>query len=164
MPIGVNEEAPLQLFVSYAHENEEQLRPFLAHLTHLSQQGYIKVWNDRDLFAGGSWRKGLLEALNRAEIVLLFYTTQARVSDFIQRIELPISLDRSDANECTLIWVPVERNDLDEKHPLERRLKELQCATRNERPIYEFEFVQRGWLEVEQAIRQAVEERRALGR
>jgi hypothetical protein len=153
--------ARMELFISYAHADEDQLESFRPHLTHLSQQGYIQVWNDRELVAGEKWEKGLLDALRRVDIVLLFYTIHARVSKFIQEIELPTSLDRSDANECTLIWVPLERNDLDEMHPLERRLKKLRSATRDARPVYDFAYVQRGWTEVEHAIRQAVEARRA---
>ena len=38
-----------------AHLNEKELIPFRPHLTHLSQQGYIQVWNDRDLVPGEQW-------------------------------------------------------------------------------------------------------------
>ncbi|HEV7403022.1 MAG TPA: toll/interleukin-1 receptor domain-containing protein [Chthoniobacteraceae bacterium] len=134
--------------------------PFRPHLTRLSQQGYIQVWNDRELVAGEEWETSIEDALKRAEIVLLFYTTAARVSDFIQQTELPLALDRSDSNECTLIWVPLERNDLDKAHPLEQRLAKLACGTTDKRPVYDFEIVQKGWMEVEQAIRRAVEARR----
>ena len=126
----------------------------------MSQQGYIQVWNDRDLVPGEQWEAGITDALQRADIVLLFYTTAARVSDFIQQTELPTALARSDAKQCTMLWVPLERKNLDAKHPLEQRLKKLQCATRDARPVYDFEIVQKGWMEVEQAIRRAVEARR----
>jgi hypothetical protein len=145
---------------THAHLNEKELIPFRPHLTHLSQQGYIQVWNDRDLVPGEQWEAGITDALQRADIVLLFYTTQARVSDFIQQTELPTALARSDAKQCTMLWVPLERNDLAANHPLEQRLKKLQCATRDARPVYDFEIVQKGWMEVEQAIRRAVEARR----
>ena len=159
---GPEAEARMQLFISYAHLNEKELIPFRPHLTHLSQQGYIQVWNDRDLVPGEQWEAGITEALGRADIVLLFYTTAARVSDFIQTTELPKALARSDAQQCTMLWVPLERNDLDAKHPLEQRLKKLQCVTRDAQPVYDFEVVQKGWMEVEQAIRRAVEARRKL--
>ncbi len=42
----------MKLFISYAHLNEKELIPFRPHLTHLSQQGYIQEWNDRDLVPG----------------------------------------------------------------------------------------------------------------
>ena len=147
---GPEAEPRMQLFISYAHLNETELIPFRPHLTHLSQQGYIQVWNDRDLVPGEQWEAGITDALHRADIVLLFYTTTA--------------LARSDAKQCTMLWVPLERNDLDAKHPLEQRLNKLQCATRDARPVYDFEIVQKGWMEVEQAIRRAVEARRKLVR
>ncbi len=110
---------------THAHLNEKELNPFRPQLTHLSQQGYIQVWNDRDLVPGEQWEAGITDALQRADIVLLFYTTAARVSDFIQQTELPTALARSDAKQCTMLWVPLERNDLEAKHPLEQRLKKL---------------------------------------
>lgn len=126
----------------------------------LGQRGYIQTWHDRDLVAGEKWETGIHEELNRADIVLVFYTTKARVSNFIQQTELPVSLDRSDRGECTVIWVPLDRKDLDEAIPNEKRLKALQCATRDAQPIIEFEHSAKGWLQVEDSIRRAVEKRR----
>ena len=125
---GPEAEPRTQFFISYAYLDEKELIPFRPHLTHLSQQGYIRVWNDRDLVTGEQWEASITEALKRADIVLLFYTTAARVSDFILRTELPAALARADAKQCTMLWVPLKRNDLDAKHPLEQRLKKLQCA------------------------------------
>jgi len=150
----------MRLFISYAHDNERELQPVRQHLTLLGQRGYIQTWHDRDLVAGENWETGILEELNRADIVLIFYTTKARISTFIQQTELPVSLDRSDRGECTVLWVPLERNDLLDGHPLEKRLKALQCATRDARPIFDFERPAKGWLEVEESIRRAVEKRR----
>ena len=91
---------------------------------------------------------------------LAAYTTAARTSEFIQKHELPVALARSDAGACTLIWVPLERNDLDPKYPLESRLSELECATRNKQKLYDFEPTQKGWMQVEDAILRAVKKRR----
>jgi internalin A len=151
----------MRLFISYAHDNEKELQPVRQHLTLLGQRGYIQVWHDRDLVAGEKWETGIKEELNRADIVLLFYTTKARVSKFIQETELPIALDRADRGECTVIWVPLERKDLDATHPHEQRLKALQCATRDAQPIMDFDYPSKGWLQVEDSIRRAVEKRRA---
>ena len=150
----------MQLFLSYAHADEKQLLPFRTHLTLLSQQGYIQVWNDRDLVAGEKWETGILDAMRRTDIALLFYSTAARGSKFMQQKEIPLLLERANQRQCTILWVPLERQDLEEKHPLEKRLKALPCATRDAHPIYEFEMPQKGWMEVEQSVRKAVEQRR----
>ncbi len=154
----------LRLFISYAHEDEKDLFPVRQHLTLLSARGYIQVWQDRDLVAGEKWDRGIVEELNKAEVVLLFYTTKARVSEFIQKTELPVSLDRSDAEQCAVVWVPMERNDLLDTHPLEKRLKALQCATRDAQTIYSFEPHSVGWMQVEESICKAVEKRRKADR
>jgi internalin A len=153
-------EERMQLFVSYAHQNEKELLPLRQHLTLLSQQGYIQSWNDRDLVAGERWETGIIQMLSRADVILIFYTTAARVSTFIQQHELPTALLRADQGLSSLIWVPLERNDLNPTHPLERRLAKLQCATQDKKNIYAFEPVQVGWLQVEDSIRRVVERRR----
>lgn len=56
--------------------------------------------------------------------------------------------------------MPLDRKDLDQSIPNEKRLKALQCATRDAQPIIEFEHPAKGWLEVEESIRRAVEKRR----
>jgi hypothetical protein len=162
--VGPKAETRMRLFISYAHPNEKELIPLRQHLTYLSQQGYIQVWNDRDLAPGEQFEDEITDALRRADIVLLFYTTAARISDFIQNTELPLARARSDAKQCTIVWVPLERSDLDESHPLERRLAKLACGTTDKRPVYDFDKEAKGWMEVEQAIRRAVEARRKLVR
>ncbi len=160
--LGPDAEMRMRLFISYAHKNEKELESLRQHLTLLSQQGYIQVWHDRDLIAGELWEKGIMESLEEADIILLFYTTAARVSNFIQKKELPIALDRSDKGMCTLIWIPLERSDLDQNHRLEQRLSKLQCGTTDAKPIYEFHRLEMGWLEVENSVRSAVKLRREL--
>jgi hypothetical protein len=161
--VGPTPKRRVHLFISYAHVDEKELIPFRQHLTLLGRQGYIQIWHDRNQVAGEKWETGILGELNKAEIVLLFYTTGARVSDFIQRTELPIALDRSDMGECSIVWVPLERNDLLNSHPLEKRLKALACGTLDKKNIYEFEPQQVGWMQVEESIRKAVERRRVIG-
>ena len=161
---GPDPQRRVRLFISYAHVDEKQLLPVRQHLTLLSQQGYIQVWHDRDLVAGEKWETGILEELKWAEIVLLFYTTGARVSDFIQKTELPLALERSDRNECAVVWVPLERNDLLATHPLEQRLAALACGTLDKQKIYSFVPHQLGWMQVEESIRKVVEQRRAKKR
>ena len=157
---GPDPQRRLHLFISYAHVDEKALLPFRQHLTLLGKQGFIQEWHDRNLVAGEKWEAGILEELNKAELVLFFYTTAAWISDFIKETELPIALDRSDKGECAVIWVPLDRNEIPNPPPLEKRLKALQCATRDARKIHSFKPRSDGWKEVEASICKAVEKRR----
>ncbi len=151
-----------RLFVSYAHADAKKISPLSAHLTILGQRGYIQVWQDTQLIAGEEWEDRILEELNRADIVLLLYSTNSRASKFIQETEAPKAVERARGKQkaCTLIVVPLDRKDWDSNVPLEQELKKFQTATWNAKPVLDFAPQRKGWVQVERSIRDAVELRR----
>jgi internalin A len=152
--------ARMRLFVSYAHADDGRIRKRLsAHLTILGERGYIQTWQDTQLVAGEQWEDRILEELGQADIILLLYSTASRASKFIQEIEAPRAVARATAagNACSLIVVPLDRNDWDPSVALERDLRQFQTATWNARPVFDFSPQGRGWQEVEHSIRKAVE-------
>ena len=42
----------IEIFISYAHEDEELRKQLVMHLEPLKQQGLISLWHDRDISAG----------------------------------------------------------------------------------------------------------------
>jgi internalin A len=152
----------MRLFVSYAHKDAKKIEPLSTHLTILGERGYIQTWDDRQLIAGEEWEDRILEELDRADIVVLLYSTNSRASKFIQKTEAPRAVQRASAkkDKATLIVVPLNRKDWDPNVALEQELKKFQAATRNAKPITEFRPQHDGWLEVERSIRDAVELRR----
>jgi internalin A len=148
------------LFISYAHEDARKIRPLSMHLTILSSRGYIQVWDDKQLIAGEEWEARIHEELDRADIVLVVYSTAARASQFIQTKEVPRVLERARQKKCAIIVLPLDRKDWDTSHPLEVELKKYQTASWNAKPVLEFRPQSKGWQEVEQAIRKAVNRRR----
>ncbi len=158
------ENAPprMRLFVSYAHADTKKISPLSAHLTILGQRGYIQVWQDTQLIAGEEWEDRILEELDRADIVLLLYSTNSRASKFIHETEAPKAVQRARDKQkaCTLIVVPLDRKDWDSNVPLEQELKKFQTATWNAKPVRDFAPQSKGWQEVERSIRDAVELRR----
>ncbi|HOT84098.1 MAG TPA: hypothetical protein PLQ12_12470, partial [Candidatus Defluviicoccus seviourii] len=45
-------EAPLKLFYSYAHEDENLRQQLVVHLSVLRRSGFIEEWSDRKIAAG----------------------------------------------------------------------------------------------------------------
>lgn len=152
----------MRLFVIYARDDEKRIHPLSERLTILGRRGYIQVWQDTQLIAGEEWKHRILEEIAKADIVLLLYSTASRASEFIQEIEAPIAMERtiSRDNPCTLIVVPLDRNDWDTTVSLELGLNKLQTATWNAKPVLDFSPQRNGWLEVEHSIREAVDLRR----
>ncbi len=154
--------ARMRLFVSYAHADAKQIAPLSTHLTILGERGYIQAWQDTQLTAGEEWEDRILEELDRADIILLLYSTHSRASKFIQKIEAPKAVQRARDKQhpCSLIVVPLDRKDWDENVALEQDLKKFQAATWNADPVLDFAPQRRGWQQVERSIRDAVELRR----
>ena len=67
------------------------------------------------------------------------------------------ALAEAKAKQCLLIPVPLDRKGWDDGIPLERELKNLQTATWNAKPVLDFKPQRKGWDEVENSIKRAVE-------
>ena len=46
---------PLEVFFSYAHEDETLRVELEKHLSSLKQEGFISGWHDRRIIAGTEW-------------------------------------------------------------------------------------------------------------
>ena len=162
--IQVSAPPRMRLFVSYAHDDAKKIAPLSTHLTILGQRGYIQTWQDTQLMAGENWEDRILEELDRADIVLLLYSTASRASKFIQKIEAPKAVRQSKSKNrpCTLIVVPLDRKDWDTEVELECDLKKLQTATWNAKPVLKFRPQADGWLEVYESILKVVVQRREM--
>ncbi|MEZ5934222.1 MAG: hypothetical protein R3F54_20250 [Alphaproteobacteria bacterium] len=108
---------------------------------------------------GEEWKDCILEELDRADIVVLLYSTTSRASDLIQDVEAPKAIERTMCQDqpCALIVVPLERKDWNANVELECNLKTLQTATWNAKPALKFSPQRDGWLEVGHSIGKAVE-------
>lgn len=79
---------PLQLFYSYAHEDEEMRDELEKHLTLLRREGTISEWHDRAIVPGQEWDEAIKGQLDRADIILLLVSPDFLASDYIDRVEL----------------------------------------------------------------------------
>ena len=150
----------VRLFVSYAHSDERALKPLRTHLTLLGQNGYIQHWDDTQLIAGDDWHERIMEELDRADIVLLIYSTHSRASKFIREEEAPRAVALGREKKCKVVVVPLYDPEWDNGSDLERELKKLQTATWNAKPVLDYTPQRKGWEEVRHAIRKTVEKLR----
>ena len=65
---GRMDSAPLEVFISYAHEDEKLREELGKHLSLLQRNGVITAWHDRLIVPGQEW-KGQIDAhLEKAQI------------------------------------------------------------------------------------------------
>jgi hypothetical protein len=95
--------AAIELFYSYAHEDEtlrDQLNDPLALLQH---QGYIQGWYDRDISAGGLWAEKIDKRLETAQIILLLVSSSFLASKYCYGVEMQKAMARHEDGQAIVI-------------------------------------------------------------
>jgi hypothetical protein len=96
---------PVNIFFSYAHEDEALVGRVRSHLSLFDRQKVIRRWHDREIPPGAEW-KGLIDSqLAGADIVLLFISDAFFASDYCYDVEMTEALKRHEAG--TLRVIPV---------------------------------------------------------
>jgi tetratricopeptide (TPR) repeat protein len=94
---------PVEIFFSYAHEDEALRDQLAAHLTSLA--GVATSWYDRSIGAGTAWADEIDARLQTADIILLLVSADFLASDYCKNVEVPRALARHAAGEATVIPV-----------------------------------------------------------
>jgi TIR domain len=93
----------VEIFFSYAHEDEALRDKLAKHLKLLQRQGLITSWHDRDITAGEEWKNEIDSHLESANIILLLISSDFLASNYCYDIELKRALERHESNEARII-------------------------------------------------------------
>src|SRR6266571_8095269 len=93
----------VDVFFSYAHEDEKLCKRLETHLTLLKRQGIISTWNDRNISAGREWKREVDAHLNTAQIILLLVSPDFIASDYCYSVEMKRAMERHERREATVI-------------------------------------------------------------
>jgi len=145
----------VNVFVSYAHEDEKLRRELDQHLKGLERTGVVRTWHDRLIVPGQSWAGEIDRALDDSQLVLLLVSKSFLASDYCFEKELTRALERHTTGSCTVIPVILSPCDWGAT-PFAR----LQALPLNARPIVKFRPHDEGWLSVIDGIKRALEHRR----
>src|SRR2546421_13002459 len=95
----------VEVFYSYAHEEEKLRDELKKHLSNLKRQGVITNWYDRDISAGKVWNEEIERHLNSAKVILLLISADFLNSDYSNGHEVIRALERHEAAEARVIPV-----------------------------------------------------------
>src|SRR5262249_729697 len=93
----------LEIFCSYAHEDDAFRRELGSHLSVVLRQGMATLWHDRCLAPGMNWSKTLDTHLETASLILLLISSDFLASDYCYGIEMRRALQRHEADEACVI-------------------------------------------------------------
>jgi TIR domain/CHAT domain len=151
--VSVSPTIPIEVFFSYAHEDEELKNELVKHLSILKRQGVITAWHDREITAGTEWAGEIDRHLNTAHIILLLISSDFLASDYCYDIELAQAMERHATGEACVI--PVILREVDWKGAV---FGKLQALPKNADPVANWVNRDQAFADVARGIRKAVEE------
>ncbi len=148
--------APIEIFFSYSHKDEELRDELANHLSMMKRQGVIAAWHDREITAGSNWA-GVIDAhLNSAQVVLLLISSNFLASDYCYDIELGQAMERYKAGEAIVIPIILKPCDW-----TTAPFGKLQALPKNALPVTKWVDRDEAFLNVAQGIRAAIKKFRA---
>lgn len=79
------ESQQINVFISYAHEDEQWRKDLATHLKSLEKQGLVSVWHDIKIPPGKQWKEEIDDQMNKSELILLLVSADFLASDFCER-------------------------------------------------------------------------------
>src|SRR5215510_10451604 len=105
MPMSAQPSQALEVFISYAHEDEALCDALVKHLSPLQRQGVITVWHDRKIMAGTEWAGAIDPHLQSAPIILMLVSANFMASHYCYAVEMPCAMARHEAQKARVIPV-----------------------------------------------------------
>ena len=143
--------ASIEVFYSYAHEDEELVKELRKHLSILKRQGVIREWYDREITAGTDWKGQLDQHLNSAGVILLLVSADFLASDYCYDVEMTRALERHDQGEARVI--PVILRPVDWKGA---PFGKLQSLPTDGKPVTSWKIRDEAFADVARGIRNAI--------
>lgn len=143
----------VEVFYSYAHEDEKLRDELVKHLANLRRQGVITEWYDRDIAAGKEWEGEIKQHLDSARVILLLISPDFMNSDYIHDVEVKRAMERHEAGEARVI--PVVLRPVDWQGAPFSKLHSLPSDVR---PVTLWKNQDEAFLDVTTGIRVAIQE------
>lgn len=140
----------LNLFFSYAHEDEDLRDQLEVHLTSLKREGIIATWHDRRIVAGAPLDGEISAYLENANIILLLVSPYFIASDYCFNVEMTRAMERH--NDGSAIIIPVILQPCNwHKMPFGN----LKACPKDGKPISKYPNMHDAFLEVTLAVKDA---------
>lgn len=150
---GVGGAEALNVFVSYAHADEQAKNDLLKHLEPLRRLEIIKAWNDRMLKPGEDWGKKISDNLEKADIILLLVSIDFINSPYCYDIELDRAIERHTNGESVVIPV-ILRSCMWKSTPF----GSIQAVPKDGRPVNLWPDRDEAFMNIAEGIKQMAEE------
>lgn len=145
---------PLDVFVSYAHEDKDLRDRLLKHLKLLEREGKVRCWHDRKITAGKEWAAEIDTHLRTANVIILLISTDFLASDYCSSVEMTLAMQRHDAAEARVVPIILKNCSWESVSPLSR----LQALPQDGRPVKDWRNRDKAFLDIQMGLSKAIDE------
>jgi hypothetical protein len=114
MSLEAGQTSVIEIFVSYAHEDERLKKQLIQHLSPLVRQRSIHYWDDQQLCAGEQ-REEIFRYFDAAHIILCLISPSFVSSNYCYDVEMKRAWQRRELDEAIIIPIllrPVDWSNL----------------------------------------------------
>lgn len=144
---------PIEMFLSYAHEDEELMNDVRRQLVGYDRRNVIRKYFDRMIPAGKQWKDAIDADLRRADVILLVISPYFLESDYCYDTEMPEALRRHDNGDARVIPI-ILTTCLWQEEPFGK----LQALPRDAKPLDTWPNRNEGAANVAEGIMRVVKE------
>jgi TIR domain/Effector-associated domain 11 len=143
------EKKVINVFISYAREDEAYLKELEKHLKPLEQMGICNIFTDGKILPGEEWDGTIKKHLERADVVLFLVSSDLIMSDYIQKVEIKHAVDRARRGFTRVIPIFIRPAMLDSLP-----ISKYAVLPRNGIPVSEWPHLDDAWLDVAKSLRE----------
>lgn len=142
----------IEIFLSYASQDESLMKELEKHLSTLERQGIIRAWHNQKITVGAERAEQIDHHLESAQIILLLISSDFLASKKRYEIELKRAMERHESKEALVI--PVILRPVDWKGA---SFSKLEALPRDGRAITQWANQDEAFESVVRGIRRAIE-------
>src|SRR6266487_337154 len=142
----------VEVFCSYAHEDEVWLRKLETHLSLLRRQGLLSLWHDRLIVPGTNWAQAIDVHLETASVILLLVGDYFFAYEYCIGNEMKRALKRQEDGSAVVIPILIS-----ETNWRDAPFVHLQALPTDAKPLTTWPDEETALIDVAAGIRRAVE-------
>lgn len=123
---------PLNVFISYSHQDEKMRVKMGQHLAPLVSDGFIRIWHDREIEAGADWEGEINREIGAADIILLLVSASFLNSRYCRK-ELLRAIEQRGAGKS--LPIPIILRPCDWASVFNRPEFKTQALPRDDQPV-----------------------------
>jgi hypothetical protein len=138
----------IEVFYSYAHEDETFVRELEKQLSVLRRTGVITTWHDRQIAPGGDWAKQIDAHLASARVIVLMVSADFVASDYCWDVEVLTAMQRHQLGTAVVVPIVLRETAFLDKTPFGK----LQMLPKDAVPVATWPRADEVWASVAKSL------------